>query len=178
MAEVTPLLAPGGPQFRPPEPITAAHDLSGFSCTHEELNIWLKRKALVNASGGISRTYVVAQGARVVGYYALAAGGVVRGTLPRLLRQNTPEQIPVVVLGRLATDKDYERRGIGSGMLQEAIKRTLTASDEIGVRALLVHAIDDTAVSFYLKYRFVISPIGERTLLLPVETARQALLMD
>jgi GNAT superfamily N-acetyltransferase len=172
---VTPLPAPGGPQFRPPEAISGAHDLNAFSCAHEELNVWLKKRALAN-EGTVSRTYVVAQGARVVGYYTLAVGGVARGILPKLLRRNTPEQIPVVVLGRLATDKNYEGRGIGSGMLQEGIKRTLAAAKEFGVRALLFHAIDERAVGFYLKYRFMPSLIGERTLLLPVETARRALL--
>lgn len=177
MAErVTPLPSPaGGPVFRPPESITAAHNVSVFSCALEELNIWLKRRALAN-EGRTARTYVVTHGPSVVGYYAIAAGAVARDELPKPIRHDNPEQIPVVVLGRLATDKNYEGRGIGSGMLQESITRTLTAASEIGVRALIVHAIDDEAAKFYLKFGFVPSPIGDRTLLLPVETARRALL--
>ncbi len=119
---------------------------------------------------------MVTHGPAVVGYYAIAAGAVSREELPKALRHDNPEQIPVVVLGRLATDKNYEGRGIGRGMLQEAITRTLTAATEIGVRALLVHAVDEEAVKFYLKFGFVPSPIGDRTLLLPVETARRAFL--
>ena len=175
MAEVVTPLPAGGPQFRPPEGITAAHDVSAFSCVSEALNVWLKRRAVAN-EGKTSRTYVVTHGARVVGYYSIAAGGVSRNTLPKPLRHNNPETIPVVVLGRLATDRNFEGRGIGTGMLQEAIGRTLTAGAEIGVRALVVHAIDAEAVKFYLKYRFVASPIDERTLLLAVETAQAALL--
>lgn len=178
MAEIiTPLPSPaGGPQFRPPEAITAAHDVSGFSCVREPLNIWLKRRALANETRGTSRTYVVSHGKRVVGYYTLAAGSERRETLPKPLRRGTPEQIPLVVLGRLATDRNFERRGIGRDMLQEAITRMLSAASEIGVRALVVHAIDDEAVKFYLKFGFILSPITERTLLLPVEFARRALL--
>lgn len=177
MAEiVTPLpSAGGGPQFRPPEAISAAHDVSGFSCRREELNEWLKKHALKNEETG-SRTYVVGHGNRVVSYYALAAGSISREALPKAIRQDNPKQVPMVVLGRLATDQAFERRGLGSGMLNEAISRTLQAAQQIGVRALLVHAIDEEAVRFYLKYGFVPSPIGDRTLLLPVETARRSLL--
>lgn len=178
MAEiVTPLpSAAGGPQFRPPEALTAAHDVSGFSCIREILNVWLKRRALANEGKGISRTYVVAHGKRVVAYYTLAAGSERREVLPKASRHDNPEQIPVVVLGRLAVDRNFERRGIGRDMLQEAITRTIAASDEIGIRALVVHALDDEAVKFYLKFGFILSPLGDRTLLLPMQTAMRALL--
>lgn len=170
---ITPLT--GGPQLRPPEAITRLHDVSAFSSSSDELNYWLKHHALRNERR-TSRTYVVTHGqSRVVGYHCLAAGGVAREELPRNMRRNTPEEIPVVVLGRLATDQSYERRGIGSGMLADAIRRTLNSAAEIGVRALIVHALDDNAIRFYLKYGFVMSPLNERTLILPVETARGAL---
>lgn len=174
-AEVITPLSAGGPQFRPPEGITASHDVSEFSCRRDELNAWLRRRALTN-EGKTSRTYVVALGARVVAYYTLAAGSVSRDEIPRSIRHDTPETVPIVVLGRLATDKNFERRGLGQSMLQEAISRVLVAAAEIGVRGLLVHAIDDDAAGFYRKFRFVNTPIGERTFLLPVETARNALL--
>ena len=169
--------SPAGLPLRPPAAITAAHDLSEFSCAAEPLNDWLKRRALKN-EGNTARTYVVAQGNRVVAYYTLAAGSVMRAALPRSLRHDTPEQIPVVILGRLATDRRFERRGIGAGMLQEAITRLLTASVEIGVRALIVHALDDAAVGFYRRFGFVASSIDDRTLVLPVETARRAVLEE
>ncbi len=174
MAEVVVPLAVGGPMFRPPEPINANHDVAGFTSTSDELNHWLKHRALASEAR-TSRTYVVTYGGRVVGYYAMAAGGIARAELPRAMRHNTPQQIPVMVLGRLATDQNFEGRGIGSGLLQEAIARTLAVSAEVGVRALLVHALDEHACGFYRKFGFVPSPIGERTLLLPVETASAAL---
>ena len=170
MAEIIKPL--GGLQLRPPEAITRSHDVGAFSSRSEELNYWLKRHALRNEQR-TSRTYVVAHGNRVVGYYSLAAGGVRREELPKNLQRNTPEEIPIVVLGRLATDQAFEGRGIGSGMLAEAITRTLTFAAEIGVRSLIVHAIDDNAIRFYEKYQFLRSPLSERTLVLPVETAQR-----
>lgn len=174
MAKVVTPLPAGALQFRPPAPITAAHDLSGFTSRHETLNEWLRKHALKN-EGATARTYVVALGHVVVGYYTLASGGVARATLPRRFRHNSPEQIPLVVLGRLATDRNFEGRGIGSGMLQEAIRRTVASSQTVGVRGLLVHAIDDDAAAFYKKYDFLATPTEPRTLLLPVETAIAAL---
>lgn len=170
---ITPLT--GGPQLRPPEAILRSHDVSAFASKSDELNYWLKRHALRNERK-TARTYVVTHGQnRVVGYHCVAAGGVSREELPRNMRRNTPEEIPVVVLGRLATDQNYERRGIGSGMLADAISRTLNSAAEIGVRALVVHALNESAIQFYIKYGFVLSPLSERTLILPVETARQVI---
>ena len=168
---ITPLT--GGPQLRPPEAITRAHDVSAFSSSSDELNYWLKRHALRNERK-TSRTYVVTHGqSRVVGYHCLAAGGVSREALPHSKQRNTPEEIPVVVIGRLATDQSYEGRGIGSSMLADGITRALNSAAEIGVRALVVHALNENAIKFYLKYGFVVSPLSERTLILPVETARR-----
>lgn len=173
MAEIKQLPA-GGLQPRPPEPINSTHDVSGFSSAREALNHWLKRHALKN-EGRNSRTYVVAHGARVIGYYTLAAGGIERAALPNSLRHNSPEKVPMIILGRLATDRAYEGRGIGGGMLSEAISRMLNSAGEIGVRGLLVHALDDDLVKFYQRYNFVQCALGERTLLLPVETALRAI---
>lgn len=158
--------------MRPPEAISRLHDVSAFSSRSDELNYWLKRHALRNEQK-TSRIYVVPHGNRVVGYYAIAAGSVQREELPRHLQRNTPQEIPIVVLGRLATDQSYEGHGIGSGMLAEAVSRTLQIGAQIGVRALVVHAVNDDAIRFYRKYSFVVSPLSDRTLILPAETARQ-----
>ncbi len=159
----------------PPERLAADHDLTDFRCGRDELDDWLRRHARRN-EGETSRTYVVPRGRRVVGYYCLAAGSVMRDALPRRMRHDTPEQVPIVVLGRLASDMRFQRRGLGRGMVQEAILRTLRAAEEIGVRALLVHALDDEAAGFYARFDFIPCPLGERTLVLSVETARRSLL--
>jgi GNAT superfamily N-acetyltransferase len=119
---------------------------------------------------------VVALSARVVAYYCLAAGSVMRTTVPKAkLRQGLPDQVPVVVIGRLAVDKNFQGRGFGKGLLKDAILRSLNASDLVGVRAIVVHAIDERAGEFYLKFGFLPSPTNARTFVLPLETAKAAL---
>ena len=86
-----------------------------------------------------------------------------------------PDPIPVVVLGRLAVDKAYHDMGVGSGLLQDAVLRTLQAAEIAGVRALLVHAISETARRFYERYGFVVSPAGPMTLMITVAEARKTL---
>lgn len=151
----------------PPSPITSDHDTSAFACRHESLSQWLRRRALANALSGATRTYVVcADGQRVIGYYALAAGSIVIGSAPPRLRRNMPDPVPVIVLGRLAVHEDWTGRGIGSGLLKDALLRALQAAEIIGACALLCHAIDDQAKAFYARHGFVESPIQPLTLML------------
>jgi GNAT superfamily N-acetyltransferase len=149
-----------------PVPLTADHDTSAFSCRHEALNSWLRKRALANAASGASRTYVVSSGRLVVGYYALAAGSVAIDSAPGRLRRNMPDPLPVIVLGRLAVDSAWSGRGIGSGLLKDAVGRSLRAAQLIGVRALICHAIDADAKAFYLKHGFVESPLDSLTVML------------
>ena len=154
--------------------LVAGHDVASFACGRPDLDEWLKRRALSN-EGRASRTYVVATGVRVVGYYSLAAGAVERVAVPRKIRHDLPESVPVMVLGRLATDVSFQGRGVGKGMLKDALVRSIAVSEVIGIRAVLVHALDDDAVTAYAPFGFVPSPIGERTLVLPIETVIRAL---
>jgi GNAT superfamily N-acetyltransferase len=158
----------------PPLSIAAADDLSQFDCGEELLNDWLRRLAL-KSEGASARTYVVKEQERVVGYYCLATGGVARSNVPNRMRHGLPDPVPVMVLGRLAVDKHSQGRGIGRGLLKDALLRTLQVSEQVGVRALLVHAIDDAARSFYAAYGFREFPLGSRTLFLPLESAARAL---
>lgn len=176
MGEVTQLpLAEGGHEIRPPEPISPAHDLSAFDCGNQDLNNWLKQRALA-CEGRSARTTVLCEGQRVTGYYCLATGSIERESLSSAkLRKNLPDPIPIVVLGRLAVATNYKGRGFGKGLLRDAILKTITASEIAGVRALVVHAIDDAAANFYQKYGFIPSPLNMRTFLLPIETAKAAL---
>ncbi len=143
-----------------PVPLTADHDTSAFTCQHDSLSTWLHKRALANAASGASRTYVVCdEQRRVVGYYALAAGSIASDAAPGRLRRNMPDPLPVIVIGRLAVHSDWSGRGIGSGLLKDAVLRSIQAAGLIGVRALLCHAIDDDAKAFYLKHGFVESPL-------------------
>jgi hypothetical protein len=166
LGKVTPL--------RPPERLTAEHETTAFDCGRVELDDWLKRHALAN-EGRALRTYVVADDTKVVGFYSLAAGSVLRDGLPRKFRHSLPESVPVMVLGGLATDVMFQGRGVGGGMLKDALLRSIGVSGMVGVRAIFVHAIDDAATGFYLPFGFAPSPVGERTLILPIETAIRAL---
>jgi GNAT superfamily N-acetyltransferase len=150
-----------------PTPLTATHDTSQFVCSHAVLSSWLARRALANAAGGASRTYVVCDSdQRVVGYYALAAGSVDIEAAPSRLRRNMPRPLPVIVLGRLAVHADWAGRGIGTALLKDAVLRAMQAAELIGVRAMLCHAIDDAAKAFYLKHGFVTSPTDPLTVML------------
>src|SRR5260370_20653423 len=109
-----------GPQLRPPEHLTGRHDVSTFDCGKTDLNKWLVRQAR-RSEGRSARTYVVTVDSRVVGYYCLAAGSVIRDELPKAgLRRNAPDQVPVIVLGRLAVDAKFAFRGFGKGLLRDA----------------------------------------------------------
>jgi len=142
------------------------HVIDGFRCAEPELEIWLKQRARRNQQDGASRCFVVCDGDQVVGYYALAAGAVVHAVAPGGLKRNMPDPIPIVVLGRLAVHVDWAGRGIGAGLLKDAVQRSLRLSKELGIRALLCHAISEAARQFYLHHGFVPSPVEPMTLLL------------
>ena len=124
-----------------PTPLRPDHDTERFDSGEPELDDWLRKRALRNDSEGASRTYVVCEAGspRVVAYYCLATGAVLRNQAPGRISRNMPEPIPVMVLGRLAVDRSFAGRGLGSGLLRDAILRTLQAADIAGIRALLVH---------------------------------------
>jgi GNAT superfamily N-acetyltransferase len=150
--------------------ITAEHECSAFSCKHEALTEWLRKRALANQASGASKTYVVCTEDRhVVGYYALAPGGIAPQVAPGAIRCNMPAAVPVFVLGRLAVHQDWGGMGIGSGLLKDALLRCAQAGRIVGGRALLCHAIDDEAKRFYLKHGFIESPIEPLTLMLPLK---------
>ncbi|GAB2576629.1 GNAT family N-acetyltransferase [Dyella jejuensis] len=154
------------PTLHAPTPLTDAHRLEGFRCTEPDLESWLKQRARRNQQDGASRCYVVCADEDVMGYYALAAGAVSHDQAPGNIRRNMPDPIPVVVLGRLAVHVDWAGQGIGAGLLKDAVLRALRLSQEMGIRALLCHAINEDAKRFYLHHGFVESPIEPLTVML------------
>ncbi len=151
-----------------PAPLADKHKASDFDCGNDALNDWLKKRALKNQSNGASRTFVICQGNRVVGYYALASGSVERADAPKSIARNMPEPVPVMVLGRLAVDLTMHGQRLGAALLKDALLRTLNVSKNVGIRAVLVHAISDDAKRFYQKYGFQTSPIDPMTLMLSI----------
>lgn len=166
------------PSFDPPERLTARHDLSAFDCGDADLNAWLRRRALGNEPEGASRTYVVRQGERVVAFYALAVGAVEARRAPGRVRRNMPNPIPVMLLGRLAVDRTCHGRGVGRGLVRDAVLRTVRAADIAGIRALLVHAKAPEVAAFYRALGFVASPIDPLTLMIRIKDARAAIDTD
>lgn len=153
-----------------PAPLSAEHDLSAFDCGEPALDDWLRQRALKNESR-FSRTYVVCNGNRVVAYFCISAGAVERAAAPGKLRRNAPDTIPISVIGRLAVSRDYAGKGLGADLLSDALRRIAVASQSIGIGAVLVHAKDDAAKSFYTKCaEFIEYPEDSRTLFLPIET--------
>jgi len=165
----------GAEEIGAPEHLTPQHDLEAFASGVAALDDWLRRHALANEQAGASRPYVVRAGGRVVGYYALAAGGVAHAAAPGRVRRNMPDPVPVMVLGRLAVDRAYQGRGLGVGLLRDAILRTLQAAEVAGIRAILVHAISEEARRFYELHGFGTSPIDPMTLMITLADARKAL---
>jgi len=139
-----------------PEILTAAHDVSAFSCGKPALDQWIRTRALSNQEKGFTAVLVVHEDGRVVGYYGLAPTAVVPGTMPRSIRTGQPpDPVPCLLLGQLATDRAWAGRGIGTGLLKHALSRCVEAATLVGGRALLVHAIDDEAADFWRRRGFL-----------------------
>ena len=150
-----------------PESLSTDHQVNAFACGESVLDEWLKRRALGNQTTGASRTFVVTTSQKeVMGYYALAAGAVAHQDATRSIRQNMPDPVPVMVLARLAVDTRAQGMKVGAAMLQDALQRCVLVSQNTGVRAMLVHALNDRARQFYEHYGFKASPTHSMTMML------------
>jgi GNAT superfamily N-acetyltransferase len=153
-----------------PQSLAATHLLDRFNCGESSLDDWLKRRALTNHLNGASRTFVVVDADQhVLGYYALAAGAVAHMEATGAVRRNMPDPAPVMVLARLAVDVRAQGIQLGAALLQDAVTRVLSVAENAGVRALLVHALNERAKAFYEHYGFRESPVHAMTLMLPLK---------
>lgn len=160
--------------LRGPEPLAAPHRLEGFDCGKPSLNDWLLRHARQAQASGSAKTFVVADDDRVAGYFSLTVGQVDTLEAPERIRKGMGQYpVPVVILARLAVSLQDQGRGIGFGMLQDAIRRTLLIAEQAGIRALLTHPIDEAAARFYTRFGFIASPLREQQLLLLLKDARR-----
>ena len=159
----------------PPEPLTPEHNLEEFDCGKVVLNDWIRQKANKSQVEGGARTFVVTHKGLVVGYYCIATGSVGHDQLNAKLKRNMPNPIPVIVLGRLAIDQRYPKQGIGTGLMKDCYLRVLSIADQVGVRALLVHALDDESRDYYVDHLgFSSSPITRNTLFLGIKEIKAA----
>jgi GNAT superfamily N-acetyltransferase len=152
-----------------PRPISVNNELMPFDSGVPALDEWLKRRALQNEAAGASRTFVLCEGQRVIGYYCLAAASVMHDIATSKVRRNMPDPIPAVVIGRLALDKSCQGKGLGADLLRDAVLRIAGAAGTVGVRAVLVHAISDDAKRFYQRFGFRASPVEAMTLMMTEE---------
>ncbi len=144
----------------PPEPLASRHDILQFSSGVPTLDAWLRGKARLNEARGGARTYVACDGDRVAGFYSLAASSVERLRVSSRVRRNMPDPIPVILLGQLAVDEAYRGRRLGSDLLIDAARRSLSAAGTVGARAVIVQAVDERARVFYERFGF--RPFSER----------------
>ena len=160
--------------LRGPEPLGARHRLDDFDCGKLTLNDWLLRHARQAQGSGSAKTFVVADDDRVTGYYSLTVGQIDTLEAPERIRKGMGQYpVPVVILARLAVSSQYQGRGIGFGLLQDAIRRTLLIAEQAGIRAMLTHPIDEAAAKFYTRFGFIASPLREQQLLLLLKDARR-----
>lgn len=157
-----------------PLPLNANHLLEGFDCSKPALNHWLLHHARQAQGSGSARTFVVCDGDRVAGYFGLTVGQIDTLEAPERVRRGMGQYpIPVVILARLAVDISYQGQGLGFGMLQDALRRTLKIAEQAGIRALLTHPIDAEAEAFYRRFGFESTPEQHRQLILLLKDARR-----
>ena len=161
--------------YSAPRPIRDDDAVADFGCGEPSLDGYLRSRALANHLEGASRCFVTSRDGRVVGFYALAAASVERSSAPGRVRRNMPEPVPVILLSRLAVDREHHGKGLGRSLLRDAIVRSVRAADLIGVRAMLAHAVSDEVRSFYQRFGFEPSPTDPLHLLLLIKDARSVI---
>ncbi len=157
------------------EKLDRSHAVETFTCGQPDLDRFLVRHALRIQQANSSQTYVAVSGNAIIGFYTIVASEVEDADAPERVVKGMPRHpIPLLVLARLAVHSNARGRGIGSGLLLDALGRTLQVADVIGVRALAVHAKDDRAAAFYQHFGFTPSPTDARHLFMIVKDIRLA----
>ena len=163
--------------IKPPVLLDNTRNLDGFDSGNSFIDSWFIKHAKQANGSGSARTYVVYDDDIPIGFYSLASGSVETNEVSeRVSKGMGKHPIPVVILVRMAVKKEYQGRGIGAGMLKDAIKRSLNVAEQVGVRALLTHPIDENAQLFYERYGFEKSPLREGQLVLLLKDAKKTIL--
>lgn len=158
------------------EKLHRGHAVEGFDCGREPLNRFLVRYALANQQANASQTYVALSGDAVIGFYTLVVGEIAHEEAPeRLVKGLARHPVPVMILARLAVSQSWQGKGVGAGLIKDAIARTLQAADIAGIRAFVVHAKDDEVRTFYEHFGFVSSPTDARHLYALIKDLQRAI---
>lgn len=158
------------------EPLRESHERAEFSCGKSPLDDFLRLRASQYERRRLGRTYVALfPGAlTVAGYYTLAAGAIAIANLPPEAAKRLPKHpVPVILLGRLAVDQKARGQGLGKALLRDALRRSLDLSEQLGLFAIEVLAIDADAKKFYTKYGFVPLADNDLHLFLPITTIEE-----
>jgi len=158
------------------EKLERQHNVDFFDCGQENLNQYLQRYDLMNQRADAARTYVGVAGNKIIGYYSLVVSNVTYEDAPdRLKKGLSRNPVPVMLLARLATDLEWQGKGVGAGFLRDAMQRTVQVADIAGLRAFIVHAKDDRAKAFYEHFDFLPSPTDPYHLFLLIKDIRNAI---
>lgn len=161
-------------EFTAPRKLERSDSQSGFNSGATELDEWLRKYAWQNQQANNATTYVITDGERVVGYYAITMSAVARLEAPSEMQRGRPSQIPCILLARLAVDKSCHGQGLGWELLRDALLRSVSLSESIGAAAVMIHCRDEDAKAFYLKHGdFLQSPVEELHLMVSMKDLRR-----
>lgn len=154
-----------------PEKLNDTHDFSEFECGETSIDAYVKRAHKAQAAKDAVVYVVCLKGTmKVVGFYTLTSGSVMRDEAPKKMQRNAPKQCPVTILGRLGVDQTAQGQGLAIALLQDAIERSLQAAETVASHAILVHALDQRLANFYKKYAgFVESTVSPLTLMVSLK---------
>lgn len=153
---------PGKPTLLAPQRITRDHNVAGFSCGNDSLDQYLQRRALKCDAAGDAKVIVLpTENLEVLGYYTISAASVTHEKAVSKLKRNSPDPIPMALIGRFAIQTEMQGQGIGRALMRDAILRISQASDMIGIKGVLLHAINDDAKNFYTHLGFSESTIED-----------------
>lgn len=166
-------------RFSDPERLRPDHALAGFDCGEGSLNLWLERHARAAQGAGSAQTFVITdseQDGRVVGYYAIAAASIEHADATDRAKKGMPRHpIPALLLARLAVDQSVAGRGLGAFLLRDAMLRAVTASEDLGIRIFLAHALNPKAREFYVRFGFEPSPTDDLNMQIIIKDVRAAI---
>lgn len=163
------------PPLRAVEPLRKDYDRSSFECGDQSLDDWFRRFAWTNHAAGFARVYVTCRGERVVGYFSLGAFSILRDHATERAAKGGPQQIPALLLGRLAVDRSEQGHGVGAALLRYAMVLAVAASEKHAVRTLVVHALSGPARDFYGRYGFETSPTNDLDLMILIKDIKATL---
>ena len=157
------------------EKLERHHYVENFDCGQENLNRYLQDYALMSQRSDAAKTYIGIVEDKIIGYYTLVVSNVIYDDAPdRIKKGLSRNPVPVMLLARLATDVEWQGKGVGAGLLRDAMQRALQVADIVGVRAFLVHAKNDEAKAFYEHFDFFPSPTDPYHLYLLIKDIRKS----